>query len=292
MAIALSTPDIERLEVALRDLRAWQTDDVPVQYHPGDLGWQWRFGAAAAAASVRIWSRAGHLLALGVIDETPVLRLALSPQGRVDDELAHRIVDDVARPGRGVLPAGPVAIEARSGGQLAHLLREDGWVDGDSWTPLRRELTRPVSVPDLRVEVVGRDLATDRVVVHRAAFDNSAFTERLWQVMADGPAYANARCLIGYDESGVPVAGVTVWSAGPGRPGLLEPAGVHRDHRGHSYGTQISIAAAAQLQEMGCSSATVCTPTSNAVAVATYASAGFRRLPAVRDLHRSGTGPV
>ena len=75
-------------------------------------------------------------------------------------------------------------------------------------------------------------------------FDNSAFTERLWQVMADGPAYANARCLIGYDESGVPVAGVTVWSAGPGRPGLLEPAGVHRDHRGHSYGTQISIPAA------------------------------------------------
>jgi ribosomal protein S18 acetylase RimI-like enzyme len=83
------------------------------------------------------------------------------------------------------------------------------------------------------------------------------------------------------------VAAVTVWSAGPGKPGLLEPMGVHRDHRGHGYGKAISVAAAAALREMGSSSALVCTPSSNVAAVATYASAGFVPLQEVRDLVRA-----
>jgi len=44
---------------------------------------------------------------------------------------------------------------------------------------------------------------------------------------------------------------VTVWSAGPGKPGLLEPMGVHQEHRGHGYGKAITVAAAASLQELG-----------------------------------------
>ena len=104
--------------------------------------------------------------------------------------------------------------------------------------------------------------------------------------MAAGSPYADARCLLGYDDGGVPVAAATVWSAGPGRPGLLEPVGVHPDHRGHRYGTAISVAAAAALRELGSSSATVCTPSSNVGAVATYRSAGFDELPVVRDLRR------
>jgi GNAT superfamily N-acetyltransferase len=89
--------------------------------------------------------------------------------------------------------------------------------------------------------------------------------------------------MVGYDAQDTAVAAVTVWSAGQGRPGLLEPLGVHRDHRGHGYGTAISIAAASALRGMGASCATVATPTSNTGAVATYASAGFRCLPAVTD---------
>ncbi|NUT99230.1 MAG: GNAT family N-acetyltransferase, partial [Saccharothrix sp.] len=76
-------------------------------------------------------------------------------------------------------------------------------------------------------------------------------------------------------------------SAGPGRPGLLEPMGVHRDHRGHGYGKAITVAAAAALRDMGSSSALVCTPSSNVGAVATYRSAGFEALPEVRDQIRS-----
>ncbi|MGW6577783.1 GNAT family N-acetyltransferase, partial [Streptomyces sp. NPDC054945] len=89
-----------------------------------------------------------------------------------------------------------------------------------------------------------------------------------------------------YDDLGIAVAAVTVWSAGSGRPGLLEPMGVHREHRGHGYGRVISLAAAASLQELGSSSAIVCTPSSNVGAVATYRSAGFQQHPEVRDQYR------
>jgi ribosomal protein S18 acetylase RimI-like enzyme len=79
-----------------------------------------------------------------------------------------------------------------------------------------------------------------------------------------------------------------VWSAGPGRPGLIEPLGAHRDHRGRGHGRSITLACAAALRELGASSALVCTPSSNVGGVAAYVSAGFRRLPDSHDLHRAG----
>jgi GNAT superfamily N-acetyltransferase len=78
-----------------------------------------------------------------------------------------------------------------------------------------------------------------------------------------------------------------VVSAGPGKPGLLEPMGVHQDHRGHGHGTAICVAAAAALRQLGSSCALVCTRTANAGAVATYESAGFRRLPQRLDISRA-----
>ncbi len=87
------------------------------------------------------------------------------------------------------------------------------------------------------------------------------------------------------------MAEVTVWSAGNGRPGLLEPMGVHAEHRGRGYGRQISLAAAAALRRLGSSSAMVCTPSANVGAVATYQAAGFRPGPERR--YRTLTpGPV
>ena len=139
----------------------------------------------------------------------------------------------------------------------------------------------------MRVEVVGPERAHVRTGVQRASFDGSTFTDERWHAMAAGPPYADARCLVAYDDQGNAVAAVTVWSAGPGKPGLLEPMGVHREHRGHGYGKAITVAAAAALQELGSSSALVCTPSSNSGAVATYTSAGFQRLPEVRDRHRT-----
>jgi ribosomal protein S18 acetylase RimI-like enzyme len=67
---------------------------------------------------------------------------------------------------------------------------------------------------------------------------------------------------------------------------LLEPMGVHVDHRGRGYGRMICVAAAAELAKLGSSSALVCTPSSLTAAVATYKSAGFRQLPERLDRSR------
>ena len=266
-------------------LREWQYDGAPMQLHPGDLGWFWRFGAAATAAAVRTWSRDGQILAVGLLDH-PELRLAIAPGAQRDEELARRLVEDMTEPERGVLTAGQARVDAPAGALVQDLLCEAGWRAAEPWTPLCRDLTEPVKEPGVRVEVIGPERAHLRTAVQRASFDNSTFTDERWQAMAGGLPYADARCLVGYNDRGDAVAAVTVWSAGPGRPGLLEPMGVHREHRGRGYGKTITVAAAAALQDLGSSSAIVCTPSGNVGAVTTYRSAGFRHLPEIRDQHR------
>lgn len=285
MTVELRTPAVDELSGVLGALRAWPQDGDPVQLHPGDLGWHWRFGAQSMAAAVRTWSRDGQVVAVGLV-EPPVLRLAIAPSEQQDDELARQLAADVSQPGRGVLGEGTAYVEAPRGALVRDLLAGSGWEPDAAWTPLSRGLAEPVEDPGLRVEVAGSEQASVRAAVQRAAFDRSTFTEDRWRAMAEGPAYADARCLVAHDDRGAAVAAITVWSAGPGRPGLVEPMGVHRDHRGRGYGTAITLAGAAALRELGSSSAIVCTPRSNTGAVATYASAGFARLPDTRDLRR------
>ena len=286
MAIVLHQPGTDGLSAAVGAMREWHYDGAPHQLHPGDLGWYWRFGAEATAAAVRTWTRDGQVLAVGLLDEPDLLRVAIAPDAHRDEELARQLAADVTQPGRGVLPPGKVNVEAPAGALLQELLAADGWDTDEPWTPLRRDLTEPVSDPGVRVEVTGPERAHVRAAVQRAAFDRSTFSEDRWHAMAAGPQYADARCLVAYDDQGSAVAAVTVWSAGPGAHGLLEPMGVHREHRGHGYGKAITVAAAAALRELGSSSATVCTPSANAGAVATYKSAGFRPLSEVRDRRR------
>jgi ribosomal protein S18 acetylase RimI-like enzyme len=286
MASVLGTPGVDGLTEAVDALRQWQYEGAPMQLHPGDLGWFWRFGAAATAAAVRTWSRGGELVAVGLLDGPTLLRLTFAPDALRDEELGQQVVADVTDPERGVLPQGRVAIEAPKGALLQELLAEQGWGTDEPWTPLRRDLAEPVPDPGVRVEVIGPEQAHVRVAVHRASFEKSTLTEEGWLGMAAGAAYAGARCLVAYDDAGHAVAAVTVWSAGPGKPGLLEPMGVHRDHRGHGYGTAITVAAAAALQGLGSSSAIVCTPSANVGGVATYESASFRKRPEIADRYR------
>ncbi|MFF0312762.1 GNAT family N-acetyltransferase [Streptosporangium sp. NPDC004379] len=286
MTIVPGEPGVDGLSEVVEALREWQHHGAPLQLHPGDLGWFWRFGAEATAAAVRTWSRDGRILAAGLLDGPGLLRLAIAPDAQRDENLARRLVEDVTEPERGVLPGGRADIEAPMDALVQDLLAERGWDLDEPWTPLRRDLTEPVEDPGARIEVIGPERADVWATVLRASFDGSTFTEDRWHAMAAGPAYADARCLVAHDDRGNAVAAVTVWSAGPGRSGLLEPMGVHREHRGRGHGTAITLAAAAALREMGSPSAVVCTPSANVGAVATYVSAGFERLPEVRDRHR------
>jgi ribosomal protein S18 acetylase RimI-like enzyme len=283
MAIVLG---VGELREAVDVLREWQHDGSPWQLHPGDLGWFWRFGAEATAAAVRTWRRDGQLLAVGLLDGPDLLRLTIAPDAQRDEELARQLADDITEPARGVLPEGKVSVESPKGALVQDFLSEHGWPTDEPWTPLHRDLTEPVKAPDMRIEVIGPEQAHEWAVVLRASFDRSTFTSEHWHAMATGLPYADARCLAAYDDQDTAVAVVTVWSAGPGKPGLLEPMGVHRDHRGHGHGRAITVAAAAALQELGSSSANVYTPSANVAGVATYRSAGFRPRPEIRDQYR------
>jgi GNAT superfamily N-acetyltransferase len=287
VTVELGTPGVDGLSDVVRALREWQHDASSMQLHPGDLGWFWQFGAEATAAAIRTWKRAGQILAVGLLDSPDVLRLTVAPAAARDDGLARRLVADVANPERGVLPVGRVSIETPNGTLVQDRLTDAGWNLDEPWTPLRRDLTEPVEPPMTDIQVVGPEQAEEYTAVHRSSFGSSRFTDELWQTMASGLPYADARSLLAYDEHGMAVAEVTVWSAGPGKPGLLEPMGVHADHRGRGYGKAICVAAAAELRRLGSSSALVCTPTVRAAAIATYESAGFQQLPQRLDRSRN-----
>ena len=286
MAIILKTPRPPELPEVARTLGAWQLDWLPVQLHPGDLGWAWQIGARNLAARLRVWARDGKMLAVGFQDGASLLRVAIDPEASLDIELAARIAADAADPKRGVLPAGEASVEARVGEALRHSLKEAGWTPGELWTPLVRELGQPVEDPGLRLEVVGPNLAQARVEVQNASFGTSRFTLDRWHTMAAGPLYTQARCLLAYDAAGRAVATATVWSSGLGSPGLIEPMGVHRAHRGHGHGRAITLAAALCLQQLGSSTAVVCAESANKGATATYMAAGFKPFPVVADFHR------
>ncbi|WP_345519451.1 GNAT family N-acetyltransferase [Nocardioides conyzicola] len=268
---------VDSLDEVVLAMGPWQDDEGSVQLHPGDLGWNWSLGTQELADALRVWRRDEEIVAVGMVDDAGLIRLAVAPSVDGDEAFARRLLADLA--GIGI-------VETRRGAALRELLTGSGWVDDERWTPLRRDLTAPVEDVGLRVEVVDDHNVRDRVEVHRAMFPGSAFTLERWQTMAAASPYRQARCLVGYGPDGVAVATVTVWSAGEGRAGLIEPLGVHREHRGHGYGTAITRAAAAALREMGSSSATVCTPSSNVGGVAAYVSAGFQQLPDVADLRR------
>ncbi|ERG65227.1 MULTISPECIES: GNAT family N-acetyltransferase [Agrococcus] len=283
MAIELETPTEAALPEALEALRRWQRDDAPLQLHPGDVGWLWRFGVAATAAALRSWRRDGALAAVGMLDGE-VLRVAIDPELQGDAPLARAIAADAADPSRGVLPdRADAAVEAPVGACVLDELGALGWGEGEPWALLRRDLEAQVEPHGLRVVVVGPELAPERTAVHREGFARASFTVERWHAMASGPLYADARCLLAVDERGEAAAAITVWSAGPGRPGLIEPLAVHPAQRGRGIGRAITVAGAAALRELGSSAALVATPISNGAAVATYRSAGFAMLGERRD---------
>ncbi|MYS20822.1 Acetyltransferase (GNAT) family protein [Streptomyces sp. DvalAA-14] len=287
MTIVLGTPTVDGVREAMAALREWQYDGAPMQLHAGDIGWNYRFGTAETAAAVRTWSRNGRILAVGMLDSPTVVRMTVAPDAFQDEGLARRLVEDFSLPERGVLPEGAVSIEAPLGLLVHDLLTEEGWGVDEPWTPLFRSLAEPVEDPGVRIRAIGREQTQHFADVLRSAFNSSRPTRDYWHAMSAGPFSADVRCLSACDDRGNVAAVVTVWSAGPGKPGLVEPMGVHEDFRGHGYGRAVTVAGAAALREMGSSSVRVCTPSSNAGGIATYKAAGFEARPEVRDRIRT-----
>ena len=209
---------------------SWQQDGTPVQLHPGDLGWNAGFGAQALAAELRVWRRGGRILAAGMVtDDIGLIRMAIAPSVTDDEEFAAHLLKDLSNPDRGgVLPSGCELVEARFGAAFRDVLRRNGWVDDEPWTPLCRDLTDPVQDCGLRVETIDShhvrdEIVRDRVAVQRASFPNSTFTLQRWQAMAASPAYRRARCLVAYDGEGHAVAATTVCALRAATSGVSVP---------------------------------------------------------------------
>ena len=279
-------PSAEDLSNIIDAVASWQREGLPVQVHPGDLGWYQRFGEDALASALRVWTHDGKTAAVGFLDESELIRMALSPDHAANATLAEAVVTDLGTSLSDLLPPGTGIVEARFGPALQHTLTEAGWTLDEPWTVLHRNLADPVPPTALRFEAVEADDVDDRISVEAAAFPGSSLTAERWNLMSAGRAYRQARCLVGYSAGGAAVAAATVWSAGRGRPGIIEPLGVHSDHRGHGYGRDIALGAASALRSMGASSITVATPSSNHAAVATYRAAGMGILGDVRDFRR------
>ena len=301
VSIVMSTPGVQDLDQIADVLCGWQHDAGPLHLHPGDLGWHSLRGATATAAALRIWSRGETVLAVGLLDGPDgLLRMAVDPRFSDDDDLSRQLVADVQDPQLGVLEAGNAIVEARGAKRFAQRLSEAGWQPDEPWTPLHRDLASPVDEDPVtragaRIQTIGPERVDSWVAVHWSAFRGTPFTEQdrsdfreWWLTMANGPFYHRARSVAAFDGHDDAVAVVTVWSAGPGRPGLIEPMGVHRDHRSHGYGVAITVAGAIALREMGSSSAIVCAESSNTAAVNTYLAAGFTAHEQTADL-RSAT---
>ena len=281
--LTLSTKDLPGI---IDTVASWQREGLPVQVHPGDLGWYQRFGSQALASALRVWTRDGEIAAVGFLDESELIRMAISPNHAADESLAEAVVTDIEIALSDLLPPGTGIVEARFGSALQHTLTEAGWTPDEPWTVLHRDLAGPKPPTELRFEAVEADDVDDRISVEAAAFPGSSLTVERWTSMAAGHAYRQARCLVGYSTDGAAVGATTVWSAGRGRPGIIEPLGVHGDHRGRGYGTEMAIGAATALRSMGASSVTVATPAYNTAAVATYRAAWMDSLGEVRDFRR------
>ncbi|MGO2520054.1 MAG: GNAT family N-acetyltransferase [Microbacterium sp.] len=296
----MTTPAVSDLPQIIMELSGWQNDHGNIHLHPGDLGWHSLAGSATTAANLRVWSRDGKMIALGLLDEPDVLRMAMVPTVFDDEELARQITSDVSIPDSGVLDAGEAVIEARGARSLQRTLSEEGWIADELWTPFQQDLSRSIDKGQtdrtgLRVEtVVGGGQAEEWLSVHWSAFRGTIFGDddkrrrlQQWENMTLGAFADLSRSLIAFDPDDNAVAVTTVWSAGKDRPGLIEPMGVHRDHRGRGYGVAITVAAAGALKEMGSTSAVVAAETSNGGACATYEAAGFTPHKPVADLKRT-----
>ncbi|UVI37487.1 GNAT family N-acetyltransferase [Brevibacterium spongiae] len=280
------TPSTADLPDIIATTASWQREGLPVQVHPGDLGWYQRFGADALAGALRVWTIGDEIAAIGFLDETELIRMAIAPDHADDKTIADAIVSDLVGDLSDLLPAGTGIAEARFGPALQTALAEAGWTSDEPWTLLHRSLDDPIPPVSLTIDVVEPGNIDDRITVEASAFPGASLTHDRWQDMAAGCAYRQARCLVGYTSDGEAAGATTVWSAGPGRPGIIEPLGVHSDHRGLGFGVDMARAAAAALRDMGASSITVATPSSNTAAVAAYRSAGMSILGEVMDFRR------
>lgn len=293
MYARMETPTIAELGSLYRTLSSWQHSSWAGQLHSGDLGWHSTVGPQRMAADLRVWARRRVPVAIGLIDGGEVLRMGFAPDVLDDYALACGIADDLMNCSCGIFAGDTVIVEARGAHALMRILQQRGWCDDAPWMPLVASPNRSNATNDTGVYVQQAELddASEWAAVHWSAFkeapcDTASFDllcSRIKHIF-DGLFAEHCKLLIARDDGGTAVAVACVWFAGDGRPGLIEPMGVHADYRGRGHGKAITLAAVEHLTSWGSSSAVVVAEVKNPGALAAYESAGFASLGEVCDL--------
>ncbi|SDS86119.1 hypothetical protein SAMN04489752_2705 [Brevibacterium siliguriense] len=58
----MHVPIVTDLPEGIDTLGSWQHEGLPVQVHPGNLGWYQCFGSQALASALRVWAHDGYAL--------------------------------------------------------------------------------------------------------------------------------------------------------------------------------------------------------------------------------------
>ena len=229
--IAYDTPTVDLLPLIAEQLSLWQRDPWAGHIHPGDLGWHSSVGPEQMAKDLRVWTLEGVPIAMGMLDGSEVLRMAIDPSLANDKNVADRLAHNLNEPDSGLFTGGEAIIEARGAHALSAALKAAGWVDDEPWTPMALDLTGALDMTRLdrsgiRVEQACPAAADVWTSIHWSSFKGtpyddearSRFVQR-WTRLMTGPFADRAHSLVAYDPDGTPVAVTTVWTAGDEGPG-------------------------------------------------------------------------
>lgn len=273
MAYVYSTLTIDAISEMLATMASWQpVGGCASGLHPGDIGWNLAWPDEQCLPAVTVWRDAtARIGAVALLDGPAEIRLTTEPALRQDPGLAATLFDDLTErfgddPASVDLPAGPTLLAAR--------LVTDGYASGDVlWPLLYRGLTGPPAMPAGISPIRETEFAA-RAEVEHSAFGSAVDIDR-WARMHGRPGFDAGLDLVARTQDGKVAAGATAWSAGRGRPGLLEPVATHADHQRQGYGRRVVEGACAALAARGASGVSVHTPAFNTGAIAAYRAAGF-----------------
>lgn len=161
------------------------------------------------------------------------------------------------------------------------LLTELGWVreEGPPYVLNRRplgSLPAPVLPDGYRIRAArGPEEASALAEMHAAAFPGAAWTPGLYRRYMAAPGYAAEREYVVVAHDGTFAAFTVTWHDPVNHAGLLEPVGVHPDHRRHGLGKAVVLHALHQMKAAGMSHATVANAGINEASRALYKACGF-----------------
>jgi ribosomal protein S18 acetylase RimI-like enzyme len=254
--------------------------------HAGDVGWHLRLDDANLDETIVVVRDRAEVVAVALV-ESSGLRPTLRPDRWDDNDLAVTLGTLAASLAESLGDHAMAYCDVPPQSALRAWLIAHGWeLDPDPWAAMYR----PLAAVDAALGVaLAESVATDgdvadRVDVQFSAFEHSTFTVQRWHQMAAGPGFRRDLDLLRRDADGVPVAGATAWTAGPGRVGILEPVGTHRDHVRQGHGRAVVLAAIGALARAGASGVSVQTPLSNDTAIHAYVRAGLQVVDHLRGL--------